>query len=95
METVLVLYFERRIIMANLIPYDIDKLQHVNEYKVSDNYGLLTEFINSDLKCAKVEGYTQKDARCCAFSLRASIKRYHFNSITACQRKGEVFLIKL
>lgn len=76
-----------------LIPYDLQKIQK-NAYKKSDNLLLLEEFRDSGMKCAKVEGFTQKTAGYCATSLNASIKRYKMFNIRAMTRKGKVYLVR-
>jgi hypothetical protein len=76
-----------------LVPYDLRKVNTVG-YKKSDNYLILTEFVESDLECAKVEGFTQSSASGAAASLRQSIKRYRMGNIDAISRGGELFLIK-
>lgn len=59
----------------------------------SDNFRLLSEFVDSGLKCAKIEGSTHSDPHCCASSLNLSAKRYNFFSVKAVVRKGEVYLV--
>lgn len=77
-----------------LTPCNIEEIGGMGYYKKSNNYRILSEFISSGLKAAKVEEFTQKSATSCAASLNASIKRYRMNSIYAIERKGEVFLIR-
>jgi hypothetical protein len=93
MEKLYFLYIERGNKMK-LIPYDIRKIDP-NKYKKSKNYLLLTDFMESDMDCAKVENYTQKCARHCSTSLNISIKRYRMGGIRSIVRDGEVFLIKV
>lgn len=64
------------------------------DYRKTANMALLEEFRNSDMTCAKVEEFTQKDAYSCANSLKNTIKICKMNSIDAIARNGEVFLIK-
>lgn len=63
-------------------------------YKKSDLLVLIEEFVNSDMECAKVEGFTHKSACSCASSFNLAIKRYNKGGIKAISRKNEVFLIK-
>lgn len=78
-----------------LVAYDVRKLGGVKGfYKKSANLELLEEFANSNMICAEVVDYHQRDARSCANSLNGSIKRYKMNNIEAHERKGKVFLIK-
>lgn len=78
-----------------LVAYDIRKLSGCKGfYKKSANLELLEEFANSAMNCAKVEDFTQRNARGCAASLNSSIKRYKMLNIEAHEVKGEVFLIK-
>lgn len=76
-----------------LIPWkkeDIDR----SGYNKSDNFTLLETFAESDLDCAKIEGFHQKSAAICCASLQNSIERYKFSNMKAITRNGEVFLIK-
>jgi hypothetical protein len=75
------------------VPYDKKNIEKGVKRK-SDNFKLLFDFQNSDLDCAKVLDYTQKNAAICQTSLMASIKRYHFNNIFVIVRKENVYLIK-
>lgn len=54
-----------------LIPYDIEKITKKTK---GDNRVLLEEFIQSDMTCAKVEGYPHKNAKVAYSCLRTSIK---------------------
>lgn len=75
-----------------LTPYNKNDL--VIRRPKSDNFGLLSEFVNGGLECAKVEGYPHHDATTCATSLRQSIKRYGFLGITVAKRGDDVYLVK-
>lgn len=75
-----------------LVPYEISKLGSIKGY--SNNRALLQEFVESDLDCVKVEGFTQKEARYCASSLSNSVKRYRIANVKVITRKNEVFLVK-
>lgn len=63
-------------------------------YKSTGNKQIIDEFIESGMKCAEVEGYTQKNATSCVQSLTQTIKRYRMFNVRAIQRKGRVFLIR-
>ena len=63
-------------------------------YKKTKNQKLLEEFINSNMDCAEVKNFEQKNAKNCCCSLNISIKRFHITGIHAIQRKNRVFLIK-
>lgn len=67
---------------------------NVNTYKPCSNQQLLEEFVDSGLECAKVEGWTTKNAANCATSLNTSRKRYHMGGFKAISRGNDVFLIK-
>lgn len=62
-------------------------------YARSDNFRLLDEFMQSGLKCARVEGSTHKKPCSCTSSLNESAKRFNFFSVKAVVRNGEVYLI--
>lgn len=74
-----------------LVPYDVKKLRIGGR---ADNYSLIEEFINSNMDCAKIEGYSQKSASVCTASLNATIKRYRRHTIKAITRNGEVYLVR-
>lgn len=58
----------------------------------SNNYKMLTEFVDRGLICVKVENDTHKNVTSCVNSIRQSIKRYRLNHIIVMQRGGEVYL---
>lgn len=62
--------------------------------KKADNYKLLIEFADSDMKCARIDGWRHKTAHGCATSLRTTIENYNMFDIAVFVRKGEVYLIK-
>lgn len=78
-----------------LIPYDARNLTVRKGYKKSENLRILEEFVESGMECAKVEGYTQKNALICSSSLSSSIRNYNMGGVIARTRNGEVFLIKV
>lgn len=73
--------------------YDIKKI-NAKLFSKTENRKLLEEFIDSNLACAKVECFPQKNSKVCTSSLNNSIKTYHMLGIKAIERKGQVFLIK-
>lgn len=75
-----------------LVPYDVNELG--SYYRKTKNLKLLNEFADSGLDCAKVEDFTQKDARSCASALSKAIKHFRFGNIQVVTRKGCVFLVK-
>lgn len=75
-----------------LVPYDVSKINK-NLYAKTDNYRILTTFLESGLDCAKLEGWPQSSVSSCLSSLKSSIKRYRMG-VDVISRKGEVFLIK-
>ena len=77
----------------NFVACDISELK-TGAYKKYGNFKLLTAFAESDLDCAKIEGYSHKTVYSCAHSLNASIKRYRMYTIEAFVRNGNVYLIK-
>lgn len=63
-------------------------------YKKTKNQVIIDEFIESGLDCAKLEGWTNKDAGSCATSINISIKRFKKTGIRCISMKGEVYLIR-
>lgn len=76
-----------------LVPYNTTDLKD-GWYKRSDNQKLLEEFANSDLDCAEVKDFTQKNSLTCSSSLNLSARRYGILNVRAISRKGRVFLIR-
>lgn len=66
----------------------------VNYYKKSKWLEIIDEFVNSEMKCAKLEGWTHKTSSSAASAFNVSIKRFNKKGIRAIERKGEVFLVK-
>ncbi len=77
----------------NLIPCDKNAIATVKNVR-SDNFKLLTEFAESSVECAKVEGYPHKTANGCATALRSAIKTYRIFTIAVTVREGDVYLIR-
>lgn len=78
----------------NFVECDISKIRDGGKYKKSGNYALLIAFGESDIDCARIEGYNHKTPYSCAHSLNASIQRYRMNTLEAFTRDGNVYLIK-
>ena len=78
--------------MIKLIPCDRNEIE--GGYARTKNLKILEEFRDSGLDCAKLEGWTNKDANHAATSLNVSIKRFKFGGIKATGRAGNVYLIK-
>lgn len=76
-----------------LTPYTKSKLQSSN-FQRCKLQKILEEFRDSDMDCAKIEGWEYKDANTCAASFAGSIKRFNVKGIRAISRQGEVFPIK-
>lgn len=77
-----------------LIAYDINKINNIGNYKNSENMRLINEFVESDMDCVKVEGWTHAHANSCANSFVQTLKRMKKSGIEVVSRKGEVYLIK-
>ena len=80
--------------MVKLVKWDVNNVAKPNGFRRTPNQKLIEDFANSAMDCAKVEGFTQKDAMVCAASLNVSIKNMRKSGIRAISRRGEVFLIK-
>lgn len=76
-----------------LVAYDREKLGDCN-YKRTKLLVVIEEFVESGMDCAKIEGWTHKNAVSCAAALNKAIKRYNKSGIRVTIRSGEVFLIK-
>ncbi len=63
-------------------------------YKKTKWLDIIDEFVNSEMKCAKLEGWTNKTSSSAASACNISIKRFNKKGIKAIERKGEVFLVK-
>lgn len=77
-----------------LVKYDKNKLG-TKYYTKTDHQKLIEEFANSDMDCAKIEGWTHANASSCQNALAQSIKRFNFSGIRAMVRNKEVFLVKI
>lgn len=76
-----------------LVAYDLKDLGTVRMARCK-NQKLIEEFLASDMECAKIEGFTQKDAHSCVSSLNTAITRFNFAGVRAITKNGEAFLIK-
>lgn len=76
-----------------LIPTSKNAIATVRNVR-SDNFKLLSEFAESGMDCAKVEGYPHKNAESCAVSLRRAISTYRMYTIGVTVRNGNVYLIR-
>ena len=77
-----------------LVSCSISEIAERRSY--SNNLKILKEFSESELKCARVEDWTQKNANSCVSSLKNSIKLYKYDkTISAFTRLGEVYLTKI
>lgn len=79
--------------MMNFIPCDKKAIATVKNIR-SDNFTLLTNFADSGLECAQIEGYPHKSAQGCASALRAAIKTYRIFTVSVAVRKNNVYLIR-
>lgn len=77
-----------------LIAYDKKKINNIKGFKKTDILMTIEEFVESDMDCVKVKGWTHKNATSCMSSFRNAIIRYKFGGVRALVRDGEVFLIK-
>ena len=62
--------------------------------RISPLHAFLQEFADSGAKIARIDGYTHKNAACCAQSVNEAAKRYGYN-VKAKQRGDEVFLVRV
>lgn len=59
-----------------------------------DNFNLLTEFAESELKCVEVVEFRHKNAHVCQTSLHSAIKHYRMDNIKVKMRGDRIFLVK-
>lgn len=76
-----------------MVPCNIDEIKWF--YTPGRNQKLIQEFINSDMKCVKIEDYPHKNAKSCQTSMIGSLKRMRVKTIKVMIRKDEVFLRKV
>ena len=63
------------------------------KYKAQKNMDIVREFINSQLRCALVEGNGTKSL---SSNLQEVLKKMGLkNAVRACQRNGKTYLIRL
>lgn len=80
--------------MMDIILHDRNLIK--SGYAKTKNQKILEQFRDSKMDCAKVVNWTNKDAKCCANSLNASIKRFGFVGIKATYDSDleEVYLLR-
>jgi hypothetical protein len=77
-----------------LIAYDKKKIKNIDGFRKSDILMAIEKFVESDMDCVKIEGWTHKHATSCMSSFRNAINRYKIGGVRVLVRNGEVFLIK-
>lgn len=77
-----------------LVECDINKVDLKSYMGKSKWMTLIDEFVESDMKCCRIEDYTNKDAKSCSGALNYAIKRYNKKGIKAVIRNGIVYLVK-
>lgn len=78
-----------KLVKRNLVEVDL------KSFSATVNQEILDEFMDSDMECAEVMGYTQKTAYSCVASLTSSIKRFKYHGVKAISRGDKVYLIKV
>ena len=77
-----------------LVPYEREKIENIGWSKTK-NFKILEEFLHGDYDCVEVKEFTNKNARTCAGSLQASVRRFGLtDSVMVISRKDRVFLIR-
>ena len=73
-----------------LVPCKIEetKRPYTNLYEV------LTDFLEGNDDCVKVENYTQKNATVCRECLYRAAKRFYNGQIMVIKRKDAIYLVK-
>lgn len=77
-----------------LVKCNRSEIGKIYTIKKTERLMILEEFVNSEMDCAKLEGWTNHSASACAASMNQSIKRYNMSSIRACSRGNNVYLVK-
>lgn len=72
---------------------DFDKVKYRAFQKRTKIYGVLLDFVNAHIKCAKIEDWHYKDAMTGARVINVSIKHFKFAGIRAISRDGEIYLV--
>lgn len=57
-------------------------------------YEILTNFLEGNDDCVKVENYTHKNAMCCRECLDRAVKRFYPGQIRVVKRKDAIYLVK-
>lgn len=77
-----------------MIPCERNDVPNGRIRKYSENFKILTEFVEGNHECAELLEFTQKNAKNCQTSLLASIRRYRFPTVGVMTREERVFLYK-
>ena len=75
-----------------LVPCKIEDIKKRKTY--TDLYKILTEFLEGEADCVKVENYKHKNAYVCRETLYRSAQRYYKNQIKIIQRGDDAYLVK-
>ena len=78
-----------------LVSHNLEDLMIKVKRRHTDIYLMLTEFLNGNDDCVKIEDWTHKNASCCAVSVARSARHYYPNQIKVIQQGGDVYLVKL
>lgn len=78
-----------------LVECDKSEINLKNYKKKTRWLEVIDEFMESDVKCCRIEDYTNKSAASCESSLNHAIKRYNKKGIKAVIRNGIVYLVKI
>lgn len=75
-----------------MVPFDAKKVS----YRLCKNQRIINEFVESGLDCAKIEGWTHKNAYIAQRGFTMTTRRMHLeDTVMAASQKGEVFLIRV
>lgn len=77
-----------------LVPCKLEDLMASHERSYMSIYSILTDFLNGNDDCVRVEDDTHLNVDSCVRSLRNSIKRYYDGLIKVINRNGDVYLVK-
>lgn len=78
-----------------LVPVDRAEVGNFRRgFRRTKNLDILTAFVESGMDAARLDAFDYADARKGSSSLKASIKHFGFNGITAVSRRGNLYLIK-
>lgn len=79
----------------NFVPCDLKKIMNAKGFKGTKNYDIITEFVEGNYECVKIEGWEHANAYSCTGSLNSAIKRFNKGGIKAVTINGEVYLVKM